>query len=213
MVPLLWFTPARKTLLFCLIAMAVAWFQMAITKGAGDGAHHVVLLWPLPQWFITVAFVEASRWKPLQWRKAGAVALGAAMVFLAGENLLLTNEYFYQVSHFGALGGWSDAIYQLSDEVGRMRTAHFLVDDWGIVNPLVVLHGGNLSISMASDPAPGTEDIWIGHTPEFEQRPQATEAIVQSARAAGFEKQILRTVSDREGHAVFEVFRFVRATN
>ncbi len=95
LVPVLWFTAARRTLLFCLIAMAAGWFQMAITKGAGDGAHHVVLLWPLPHWFLAVALVEASRWKVLEWGRAGVVALVAAMIFLAGENLLLTNEYFY----------------------------------------------------------------------------------------------------------------------
>ncbi len=58
------FKRARKTLLFCLIASAVAWIQMAITKDAGAGAHHIVLLWPLPQWFMAVAFAEASTWKP-----------------------------------------------------------------------------------------------------------------------------------------------------
>lgn len=212
--PLLWFTPARRTLLFGLIASAVAWFQMAITKDAGLGAHHVVLLWPLPHWFIAVAFVEASRWKPLAWRKAGAVALVAGMVFLAGENLLLTNEYFYQLTRYGALGNWSDAIYRLSSEVGRMRSAHFVVDDWGIANGLQVLRAGNASLVLVQEweHARWADDVWIGHTPEFQVKAGGNGPIVQAARSAGYEKQIIKTVPDRNGRPVFEIFRFVRAT-
>ncbi len=224
LLPLLWFTRARKTLLFCLTAMAVAWFQMAITKGAGLGAHHTVLLWPLPHWFLAVALVEASRWKALRWRKIGVVALAAAMVFLVGENLLLTNEYFYQLTRYGALGSWSDAIYRLSDEVSSIQPEHFVVDDWGIVKPLVVLRGGSVPLLMADDSflAPGisearrewdhtrlVEDVWIGHTPQYQQTAGANERIVQAARAAGFEKQLIKTVPDRNGRPVFEIFRFV----
>lgn len=207
------FTRARKTLLFCLIAAAVAWIQMAITKDAGWGAHHVVLLWPLPQWFLAVAFVEASQRLP--WRRVGAVALAAAMVFLVGENLLLTNEYFYQLATFGALGSWSDAIFQLSDKVGRIQSAHIVVDDWGIANALGVLHRGKLSLVMADSREWNqprlAEDVWIGHTPEYQQRAGVNESIVRAARSAGFEKHIIETVPDHNGRPVFEIFRFVRA--
>jgi len=214
LVPLLWFTRARRPLLFCLTASAVAWFQMAITKDAGLGAHHVVLLWPLPHWFVALGLVEASKWKPLGWRKAGAVALVAAMVFLAGENLLLTNEYFYQLAHYGALGNWSDASYQLSSEVGRMQFTRFVVDDWGIANGLQVLRAGNASLVLAQewDHARWAKDVWIGHTPQFQVRAGGNEQIVQAARSAGYEKQIIKTVPDRNGRPVFEIFRFVRAT-
>jgi len=213
LVPLVWFTRARKPLLFCLIAMAVAWIQMAVTKDAGLGAHHVVLLWPLPQWFVAVALVEASRWKALRWRNVGAWALSAAMVFLIGENLLLTNEYFYQLTRYGGLGSWSDAIYRLSDEVGAMPADHFAIDDWGIENSLEVLRGGSASLTLANEPftrASFADDVWVGHTREYEQRAGVNDRAVQAARAAGFEKQLIKTVPDRNGHAVFEIFRFVR---
>ncbi len=213
LLPLLWFTSARRPMLFCLIAMAAAWFQMAITKDAGLGAHHLVLLWPLPQWFVAVALVEASRWRALRWRNVGAWALAAATVFLIGENLLLTNEYFYQLTRYGALGSWSDAIYRLSDEVGAMPADHFAIDDWGIANSLAVLRGGSASIALANEPFTRerfADDIWIGHTRDYEQRAGVNERIVQAARAAGFEKQLIQTVPDRYGRPVFEIFRFVR---
>jgi hypothetical protein len=207
------FSRARKTLLFCLIAAAVAWIQMAITKDAGWGAHHVLLLWPLPQWFLAVVLVEASHRLP--WRRVRAGALATAMVFLVGENLLLTNEYFYQLTTFGALGSWSDAIYRLSGEVSRIQSARLVVDDWGIANALQVLHGGKLSLVMADgrngDQTRLAEDVWIGHTPEYQQMAGVNDRIAQAARSAGFEKQIIKTVPDRNGRPVFEIFRFVRA--
>jgi len=206
------FARARRTLGFCLIAMAVAWIQMAVTKDAGWGAHHVVLLWPLPHWFLAVALVEVSQ--RIRWPRVGAVALAAAMLFLVGENLLLTNEYFYQLATFGALGSWSDAIYQLSEEASRMQSARIVVDDWGIANALQVLHGGRLPLVMADgrgwEPARLAEEVWIGHTPEYQQTAGASERIIQAARSAGFEKQMIETVPDRNGRPVFEIFRFMR---
>ena len=65
--------------------MAVGWIQMAITKDAGLGAHHVTLLWPLPQWFLAVAFVQAAAWRPLQWKNAGTILLAARVLFLASK--------------------------------------------------------------------------------------------------------------------------------
>ncbi|MBV9768652.1 MAG: hypothetical protein JOZ32_03700 [Bryobacterales bacterium] len=224
LLPFLCFTRARKALLFCLIAMSVGWLQMAITKDAGLGAHHVVLLWPLPHWFLAVAFAEASLWKPLEWHSSGVVILAAAMVFLAGENLLLTDEYFYQLTHFGTSANWTDAIFRLSSEAGHIESSHLVLDDWGILNALAVLHRNRLPLVLADQSylAPGISaemrrwdqgllnDVWIGHTPQFQQWGGENERIVQATRSAGFEKQIIETVPDRNGHPVFEIFRFVR---
>src|SRR5262249_39681212 len=48
-----------RTILFALIAMAVAWIQMAITANTGGSVHHTVLLWPLPQVVIAVSLAAA----------------------------------------------------------------------------------------------------------------------------------------------------------
>ncbi len=227
LLPLLWRTQARKILLFCLIAFAVGWLQMAITKNAGLGAHHVTLLWPLPQWFLAVAFVEAAAWRPLQWRNAGFILLASAMLFLAVENLLLTNEYFYQLSIYGATKSWNDAIFRLSDKLGHIEASHLVVDDWGILHPLIALHRNRLPLVYADQSflAPGitkanrewslqvmAEDVWIGHTPQFQQWTGANERMIGIAREAGLEKRIIETVPDRNGRPVFEIFRFVRAS-
>jgi hypothetical protein len=225
LLPLLWRTQARRTLLFCLIAFAVGWLQMALTKDAGNSPHHITLLWPLPQWYLAVAFVEAAAWRPLEWKNAGAILLATTMLFLAAENLLLTNEYFYQLAAYGPNKSWSDAIFQLSDEAGHIQASHLVVDDWGILNPLIALDRNRLPLVLAGptflDPALDAptrawqkdwlQDVWIGHTPAFQQWPGAYDRIVRVARDAGFEKRLIETVPDRNGHPVFEIFRFVPA--
>jgi hypothetical protein len=226
LLPLLWRTQARRILLFCLIAFAVGWFQMSITKNAGMGAHHVTLLWPLPQWFLAVAFVEAAAWRPLQWKNAGSILLATVIGFLAVENLLLTNEYFYQLAAYGPTKSWSDAIFRLSDELGHIQADQLVVDDWGILHPLIALHRNRLPLVYADQSflAPGTtaadrkwsikvltEDVWIGHTQEFQQWAGDNQRIVRVAREAGLEKQMIETVPDRNGRPVFEIFRFVRS--
>ena len=90
-------------MLFCLIVIAVAWLQMAITKNAGSGAHHVVLLWPLPQWFLAVALVEAAAWRPLQWKNAGTMLLAAAVLFLAGRKSAADQRILLSIG-----GLWAD---------------------------------------------------------------------------------------------------------
>ena len=101
-----------------------------------------------------------------------------------------------------------------------------MVDDWGILNPLIVLHRNRLPLFYADQSflAPGisksdrnwfierlSEDVWIGHTPQFQQWAGENERIMRVAREVGFEKQILKTVPDRNGRQVFEIFRFVRS--
>jgi len=52
---------ALRAILFALIAMAVAWAQMAVTANAGASVHHAILLWPFPEMVIAVSFAAASR--------------------------------------------------------------------------------------------------------------------------------------------------------
>ncbi|HEV2686957.1 MAG TPA: hypothetical protein VGV35_00345, partial [Bryobacteraceae bacterium] len=206
--------------LFCLIVLAVAWLQMAITKGAGIAAHHAVLLWPVPHMFLAVTFAEAS----LHWKKIGAWLLAAGVLILAAGNVLVTNQYLYQLARYGGAGSWTDAIYPLSQVAGRLPAERIVIDDWGIFSPLQWLHSGKLPLVLAGDRflSPGTSDLqktwdrgllerglWLGHTPGYEQFRGSTERIVARATAAGFRKDLIQVVADRNGRAIFEVFRFV----
>jgi hypothetical protein len=215
----LWFTRARRPLAFCLITLAVAWLQMAITKNAGSAAHHIVLLWPIPHIFLAVAFAEAS----VRLRKIGGLVLVAAMLYLAAENLLVTNQYFYQLARFGPTSHWTDAIYELSRSVGEPKPAIVVIDDWGILNQLLLLHRGRLPLEFAGDRflSAGVSKeqknwdlgrvehgLWVGHAAAYEEFRGATDRIVKSAESAGFRKELLKVIPDRNGRPVFEIFRF-----
>ncbi|HUJ51607.1 MAG TPA: hypothetical protein VLW25_15465, partial [Bryobacteraceae bacterium] len=221
---LLWRSSARKKLLFFFLALAIAWLQMAITKDAGASAHHVVLLWPLAYIFLAVAFSEAAS----HWGRFGAVAIAVAVVYLAGVNLLVTNQHLYLFARYGSPRSWTDAIYALSDDLGRAQASEIVVADWGIFNSLVLLQRNKLPLEIADEgflsPVESESErerdrrrlqrgLWVGHTLPYRELNQVNDGVMQAAAAAGFQKQMLRVIQDTHGSPAFEIFRFVPAVN
>src|SRR5262249_11850390 len=81
---------ALRAILFALIAMIVAWMQIALTVHAGGSVHHAILIWPLPQMVIAISFAAASR----RLGRAAVPVLAAALAVMMVAGLLVTNEYF-----------------------------------------------------------------------------------------------------------------------
>ena len=213
---------AVRLLLFSLIVMCVAWLQMALTEGAGTGAHHPALLWPFPEFFVAVAFAEAS----LAWKNAGRWLLVAAVVFLMVTNLLTVNQYLYQFVLFGGAKGWSDAIYNLYDQLPGFQAEQIYIPDWGILNPLSTLSKGRLPLrweadAFSSDNPPATavrdaleafaakNSIWVVHTAGNEMFAGVNARLDRMTAAAGYRKIELRQVRDGNNVAIFDVFRTV----
>lgn len=216
LLPAIWWPASRPTVVFCLTLCVVAWLQMGVTKGAGWAAHHVVLLWPFPHVLLAVVFAEVSL--RLGW--VGRWLTGTGMALLIGANLLLTNQYFYQLARNGAAGSWSDAIYPLSQGLIEAHPPHIAVLDWGIVNPLDVLNKGRLPLVWASAPfetEAATEvpdpvllndssTLWLTHANGCEQYLGVNERVEAFVRNASFLKIPVRTYYDSNGRAVFETF-------
>ncbi len=139
-VPLWWRSRAAR---FCVVFCAVAWFLMASTRDAGASLHHTVLLWPFPQLFVAIAIAS------LPWRWA---AISICLVLLV-LNLLVINQYVAQFERNGAEGPFSDAIYPLSNSVAEIPGQTVYLLDWGIQNPLEVLHDGRLKMRSGHDPS------------------------------------------------------------
>ena len=226
LVPMLWKRPARRVLLFWLAMLVLAWLLMVITKGAGVAVHHVVLLWPIPHFFLAIAFSEATLgWhSPWSQRAAGGVVT-LAILYLAAQNLLLTNEYLYQLTRYGGDRSFTDAIFPLSEEAGRVKAPQIVIDDWGIWNQLVLLHRGKLPLAFVTDAfLSATESeqdkawqrgllesgVWLGHTPAYQELSGWNEKITNAAATAGFRKELLKVIADRNGRETFEIFHFVR---
>jgi 4-amino-4-deoxy-L-arabinose transferase-like glycosyltransferase len=101
------------------------------------------------------------------------------------------------------------------------------VVDWGMLNTLGLLHQGRLTLREGTepfnkdDPRPferrmiaimfsDPNALFIGHTEPRMVFPDVAKRLDQAALAAGLHKALLRTISDSNGHPVFEIFRLER---
>jgi len=213
-VPLWWRSRAAR---FSLVFMAVTWSLMAVTRGAGDSAHHAVLLWPFPQLFLAVAMGE------LRWRPVAALAA----IALVGLNLLVINQYIAQFERDGAESGFTDAIYPLSTSLVEVPGQNVHFADWGMLNSIALLHQGRLQLRVASnpfmiDPIYDTDEqhlatlvsdpngLFVGHVPARDVFPGVRARLDHAASKIGYRRDLIRTIPDSNGRPVFEVFRFVR---
>jgi len=219
--PWLWFTRARRPLAFSFLAMLIAWAQMLFTKNAGGAVHHAILLWPLPAFFVGIAFDEASR----RLGRAGLAALALIVVILTGSSLLVTNEYFARLVRNGPGLVWTDAIYPLSDCLNRVKPRAIYIDDWGMFDNLRMLNRGKLPLLVGSEPwskpeldsedhrivleriaNPGA--VFVEHTDGNELFPGVNAKLRKFAEGTGYRRELVAEISDRNGRPIFEVIRF-----
>ncbi len=219
-VPLWW--RRRRVVLFALLVMVIAWVQMAFTKDAGTGVHHVVLLWPLPHLVIGVVLAEASS----RFRRGSMAAFAVMLVVLCVPDLLVLNQYLAQFIRNGPALVWSDAIVPLSTDLSRWSDRQILMLDWGMDPTLRMLHEGRLktlwNVSDVVAHELSAEDrsnvdrmflikaVFLMHTPKFEIQPGSRKRLLDRAEALGYTRRLLSTLNDSNGRAVFEVSEFVK---
>jgi hypothetical protein len=220
-IPLFRNARARRLALFLLIAAATAMLPALITKRAGGGTHHFVILWPLPQYLVAIAVVEiASRWQ----RAERALRIGLVAV-LCLSNLLVTNQYFRQLSADGPATAWSDAIYRLSDYVESLPRQKVFVVQWGILGPLRFLQEGRRGIAgsdgVVGDLEKGNnalrlwkaiaslDTIFVSYTDENETFRGTNNKLRQFALRKNCRPEVVRIIADRRGRPVYQVFRFL----
>jgi hypothetical protein len=219
LVPLLWRTPARKGILFSIVA-AVFGCLVMLLSGGGLFAHHTILLWPLPAFFLAIAFGEVSRHV-----RFGRWLLSAAVGLLVATNLLVTNEYLYRYVRYGNTVTWTDALYPLAASLAKTHASQVVLPDWGIADQLCVLNRndpqphqigfpfmppGDLPAQREADLQVLSDEkaIWVEHTPGQEFFKGAHDRVFDAAKQAGFSAEMLGTYYDRNGRAVFQTFRF-----
>ena len=210
-----------RAILFALVAMAVAWIQMATTRGAGGSVHHTILLWPLPAMVMAVAFAAASR----RLGRAGMPAVAVILALLIGSDVLVTNEYFRASVRNGGSRTWSDAVFPLSAGLMTIHPSAVYCADWNILESLRLLDRGALALRSGMDPDPSPEmrpadrhwlldmistpdAIWVTHVPAFEFFPAVRPRLDRFAMSAGFEHRLLRVIPDAHGRPTFELYRF-----
>ena len=223
LVPLLWRarTRASRTILFAVIVLLVAWPQMAFNRNTGGSVHHVVLLWPFPHLIIAVAFGEAAQ----KFGRAGKAALALMLALVIPSNLLVTNEYYRMMMRNGGGLPWTDAIYPMADFLKHSYASQILVIDWGMFDSLQLLDRGKLPLRNGGDPlnkpsldasdretvrqwliTPGT--VFVAHTAPYEFLQGSNQRLEDVARQCGMARESLGVFKDRNGRAIYEVFRY-----
>ena len=211
---------AFRTVLFCLIAGAVAWFQMAIGASTGGSVHHTILLWPLPETIIAVSFAGASR----RLGRAGAPVVAVVVLVMMAAGALVINEYYRAAWRNGGAQAWTDAIFALSDYLKRDPPKAVYCLDWGMLDQLRLLHAGKLNVMWGADqvtkPEMTPEDNrwlrgviadpdsrFLTHTKEYEFFPGNNDKLVKYAEAAGYRREDVAAISDRNGRPVYQVYK------
>jgi len=210
-----------KPMAFLLVASLVAWLQMFLTHNAGAGAHHAVLLWPMPILIVSMAIVAAAEAFP---RYSTAIFVSIVSLLVVG-NLLNENEYLTHFAVRGGIGGWTDAIYPLSSSLDDATWVGTV--DWGYTNGLRVLHKGRLNLFNTADylptpqaKSPGIEDLkemvgspgllFVQHTESKQLIPHVNDVLRARAQELGYTERVEERVADSSGDPVFEIFRFER---
>jgi hypothetical protein len=213
---------ALRAILFALIAMAVAWGQMAVTANAGGSVHHTILLWPFPEMVIAVSFAAASR----RLGRAGIPSVAAVLLVLMVSGALVTNEYYSLMLRNGGSQNWTDAIFKLADYMKGVPSKGIYCADWGIMDSLRLLNRGKLPLNVGTDPIRKPElsaddraylermisepgHVFIAHTKDYEFFEGVNAKLLKYAAESGYERAMLAVIPDGWGRPVYEVYHFV----
>ncbi len=190
-----------------IVAGAIAFLLMAVTRNAGGSVHHLVLLWPLPYWAMAAAFTAPKISRPtLAW---------VVVALLAVDNARVLNVYRGAMVAQGSPGSWNNAIFPLAARVKALNPKVVRVYDWGMTDNLALLTQRREPIAWNDRPYrpelfANEEDLWIGSIPPFEAFANVNRDLRQAAEQAGYERRVLETITDRQGRPVFELFRFAK---
>ena len=201
--------------------MIVCWVLMVYPNNAAGGLQHTVLLWPLPQFIIGTAFAGIS----LRFRRFANVGVNVVVAGLLLVNLLVVNEYYTELATNGPAVQWTDASSALTDSLEGLTPHQVVLTDWGLLNTVRLLDRGRLPVVDLSyllnnrRPFSAGDEIilryWLsqpktifaGHTDGNEMFPGVNANLAAFMRDNKCEKEMLDVVHDRNGRAIFEIFR------
>jgi len=205
-----------RAVAFLLIAMLVAWLQMAFNPHTGGSVHHTILLWPWPQAVIAISFAGVSR----RMRRFGPPAAAAVVAVVCVSCLLVTNEYYAKIVRNGGTPQWSAAVYPLAESLRHMGAAYVFATDWGIFDSILLLNRDRPpvrnGIGAEKNPADmqwalsDPSNIFVAHAKDAESFVGVNEKLIDAAEKLGYRRTLLAAIPDGYGRTVFEVYRLTR---
>ena len=217
LLPVAWRSPARSAFFFAAIYLAVTWAQMALLSGGGGGAHHPILMWPLPYVGVAAVLAEASR----RFGRPGVIGLAACVGIACLSSLAVLGTYYTNMLRNGSTVEWSDAIYPASRALPEMKPSYVCALDWGFFESLRFLHRGRVGLCSAVDPQQDAETakrqlsdpemVYIAHVNGAEMLPGGlSERFVAFAASEGYRKRNQRVFHDYNGRPIIEIFKLFR---
>ena len=208
---------------FALVVFVLSCFTVSIL-----GATHLLILLPIPQFFIAAFTFFAARW--LQRRLQGllrdlalpsaALAVVLLVVPLATRDVWVDVRYHQALARSGGYSGFSSAIYSLSEYLDQHHMDRPFALDWGFKYNVVILTQGRVEpleiYGSTYDPGPDFEaalraalatshPIFIAHTAEGSAYPRL-DAFKRIAAEQGKTVTLEKTFNQLDGKPVYYLF-------
>ncbi len=192
--------------LFAAVFCAGTFAMILLTRYTG-AAHHIVLLYPMPQLLVAVAVGSIPR----RWLSASVATL------LVGSNLLIFTTYLEQLHRFGAFGLFSDANTAMSAALEN-APGHVYPIDYGLCDNTWLMHSGKLPIVqlwVLAQPETQLETdvrdanaLFLDRPAGHEYIPGVGEKLDVTAAHAGLRRVPVRMIADSRGRPQIEIFRY-----
>ena len=203
-----------RAVAFLLIAIAVAWIQMAANPHTGGSAHHTILLWPWPQAVIAISLAAASR----RIGRFGIPAAAVAVALVCISCLLVTNEYYTKIVRNGGVPTWSAAIFPLAESLRHTGATRVFCTDWGIFDAIILLDRNRPEVlnGVGTEKNPADlkwalgdpTNLFVGHTQAAESFVGVNENLIEAAEKLGYRQDVIQTIADSYGRNIFTIYRF-----
>lgn len=215
---------SNKRLAFLLIYLT-SLTVMSSAVGISQGAHHLLILFPVPQALIAAAvfsLADVVRAAQPSRRRVALTAIGLVVICLVGAEAWTTFRYHRELEQTGGVGHFSDAIYQLAEDAEKPDFSRLVVLDWGFTRNLQFLSQGRLRpetrFTYESPPTPEftayLEDhvarpgaLYLFHTPRFTVFPGHWEVFERVAHWHGLVPVLYNTYFQRDGEPVYLLYR------
>ena len=206
----------RRWILFLLISTIAAWFESAVTVGAGESLHHTVLVWPLVYGAVALSASAIAQGRG----KFTATAVLLIVGILSVRGIQMLGFTYLNMLSSARVTQWTDADKPLGELLRRQAVRRAIIVDWGIADIVAArtadkvaefdeyfaLAGGHFDRDkFVNCHAP--DCVVISHVKERAMDPKTNALLENFFHNLHLTKIDLSVVSDGHGIPTFELFR------
>jgi hypothetical protein len=211
---------STRRLCFFGVYLAAVVLQSAVIHSA-ESAHHLLVLWPIPQALVAVAFfgVADVLFSRAPNRRAVWVGLlGLVLAVLVAGETWTTLRYHQALARSGGEGHFSDAINELVSDMDRPGAPQTIAMDWGFRRNMQILTENRVDptewFTYYTPPSAGFADyltrlvssapgaLYLFHPPDYDAFPGHWELFQEAAYRNGLAPVLEKTYYQRDGTPV-----------